>query len=223
MLYKFLRSKKGFTLVELTVVATILGILTAVSVPLFGSILKKQRLNDCKNQSTVIAAAVQQAMYGMMDSGKRQEKIIFPTGCDVVDGKNCFILTQDATCFTLGDLRGGYRDRISNISDFDKNNTITEYSYNDGCAYVPGYETEYPDRKDWPENNPQATCFLKKKHLENTAFYTFLENSEYEPGQKIPVCPLADFEDADENNDYFYYILEDGSVHCSNPECREAE
>ncbi len=223
MLYKFLRSKKGFTLVELTVVATILGILTAVSIPLFGSILKKQRLNDCKNQSTVISAAVQQAMYGMMDSGKRQEKIIFPVGCDVVEGKNCFILTQDDTCFTLGDLRGGYRDRINNLSDYPNSGKIA-YSYNDGCAYDADYANKDVNKEEKsPKTNPQATCFLKKKHLENTAFYTFLENSEYEPGQKIPVCPFADFEDDDEFNDYFYYILEDGSVHCSNPECREAE
>ena len=133
MLYKFFLSKKGFTLVELLVVVTILGVITAIAVPVFSAGLKKQRQDDCRNQRLVIQSTIQQAMYGMIDNGRRQEKIYFEdlqtdhycqypgdgvvgNGDDAFVGQNCFVIwynkidTTNQLVFTLGDLRNGYRD-----------------------------------------------------------------------------------------------------------------
>ncbi len=208
MLYSFFLSKRGYTFVEVLIVVTVLGILVAVGVPIFTTGAKAEKIRDCNNQRTVIQGTVQEAMTGMMDNGKSQDKIRFDRIQDDHEGTlpaslqaiannkktagdisctNCLVLIEDQQiagkiAFTLGDLRGGYRDV----------NTYPEYR--DGCDW--GY-------------------FLKKKILAGNKFYLYLANEE------IPVCPFADFTDNKENNDYYYYIFEDGSVYCSCPECNK--
>lgn len=190
MLYKYLNSKKGFTLVEIMAVVVILSVLLAIAIPIFDTSLKRQREEDCRNQCLVIETTVKQAMYGMVDNGKKQTmrigdkdvlRINFSMPATAafkktVEGHDAFILTDDDTCFTLAALRGGYRP-----------DTIEDYK--DGC---------------------DAGYWLKKKALADVKFYTYLDN------QEVPVCPFAD---DDNSQGYYYYVLEDGSVHCSCPEC----
>ncbi len=228
---KFLCSRKGFTLTEILAVVLILGILTGVAVPIFASSLKKQRQDDCRNQRLVIEAAVKQAMYGMIDNGKRQPIIDFNklqndhyciykkdlidgNADDAYNGKKCFVLWYDkfnssvemhtATKasnqqpMTLEDLRGGYRP-VS--EDDDKVNGL---DYDEGCAQ--GYYLKKKKYKAHDENG---------EWIPATKFYVFLDNAE------IPVCPFAN-EDYKKNNtapEYMYFIFEDGTVLCSNPEC----
>ena len=47
-MYKFLKSKKGFTLVELLVVVSILGILIAVAVPIYNAVTSQGRVKICR-------------------------------------------------------------------------------------------------------------------------------------------------------------------------------
>lgn len=217
-MFRFLLSKKGFTLVELLTVVIIMSILVAVSIPIMSNIVKKKRQEDCRNQRIVIETAVKQAMNGMFDNGKKQDVITFTSSTieispnyeadgryevdadtsykgdeHPIDGETpCFILTQDANCFTLAELRGGYRPITS--QEYKTSTSLDDYK--EGCE--DGY-------------------YLKKikYQVEATPFYKFLNNEE------VPVCPFQ--EDNDSDKPYVYYILSDGSVHCSCPECNEAE
>ena len=189
---------------EILIVVIILGILTAFAVPVFSASMKKQRQNECANQRTVISTAVKQVMSGMVDNGKKQDVISFKTtdvkkedtnnpdkvttyteitDCSVSDpsvtSQKHFKLTDDETCFTIGDIRGGYRH-----SD--------NYDYDEGC---------------------DQGHYLKKLALADDEFYKYLQNGD------MPVCPFDD----EDNPQYFYYVLADGSVLCSCPECNEAD
>ena len=193
MLYKYFNNKKGFSMVEILIVVIVMSILLAVAVPIFDTGLRKQKEDDCRNQCLVIETAVKQAMFGMIDNGKKQTMKVngkdelridfskpaadgFKTTFTDKDGAdhNAFKLTGDANCFTLGALRGGYRD----ISVYPE--------YKEGCD--------------------KSGCFLKKQALANIEFYKYLDN------QEVPVCPFAD---DDNSQGYYYYVLEDGSVHCT--------
>lgn len=193
-MFKFFLSKKGFTLTEILVCVVMLTILVAVGVPIFASNNKKIKRNDCANQRQTISTAVQEAMMGMMDSGKKQPVINFDLADsshvstysandvagdadDAYAGKKCFILKEGDDCFTLGDVRGGYR------------NTSINPEYRDGIINEGKY--------------------LKKQRLANALFYVYLGNAE------VPVCPFAE----DDNTEYHYYIFEDGTVLCDCPEC----
>ncbi len=200
MLYRYLSSKKGFTLIEMLVAVVILSILVSVAVPIFDASLKAQKRNDCRNQKLVIETAVKQAMYGMIDNGRRQEKIDIALWADggefykkmynpndsslklnVSAEYNYKYFTKLDDKLTLGKIRGGYRD-------------INQYpDYKDGC---------------------DKGFYLKKQKLENVEFYKYLDN------QEIPVCPFAD----DTNSQgYYYCIFYDGTVCCTCPECNKAD
>ncbi len=202
---RFLRDKKGFSLVELMTVVVVMSILVAVAIPTYQGISKSRRLDDCTMNRTMISSVVQEGMNGMFDSGKKQPKILMKRVPDTKKitipadderfpaeyrGRECFVLINKAGTipvgtgskevypFTLGDLRGGYRG------------TITD-KYDVGC---------------------ELGFYLKKKSLEDSNFYQYMANAE------IPQCA---FEEANDQ-EYYYYIFDDATVLCSCPECLEA-
>ncbi len=204
-MYRFLRSKKGFTIMELFTCIIVLGILTAVAVPIFSISVKNNKINDCRNQAQMVQTTIQEGMYGMLDNGKKQPSIPLGDGkktlttwstnktSDMVDLKiNAADPYADKDCvpfnliYTLGELRGGYRSG-GNTSD-----------YNDGCD--EGY-------------------YLKKENMASRKMFTFLAN------QEMPVCPFVSENSysgtgAGMTGKYVsYFVFEDGTVVCGCEEC----
>ncbi len=213
MYFNILKSKKGFTLFELVIVATILGILTAVSVPMFINAFDAQARKDCKTQCTVIKAQVKEAMTGMMDNGAAQykeekvgEKVVKNLRIDFskVQGDHKTTYTDDGIAGNADDDYSG-KECFVLIEDQDIPGKIAFTLGDLRGGYRPQNLNEYKEGCD-------QGYFLKKKKLENVKFYTYLANAE------IPLCP---FSDPDKKEFYYYYVFEDGSVICSCPECHE--
>lgn len=56
-MFKFMKSKKGFTLVELMIVVVIMAILVAVAVPIFSAVTKNAKKKTCiGNQRQIISS-----------------------------------------------------------------------------------------------------------------------------------------------------------------------
>lgn len=155
---RFLNTKKGFTLTELLIVVTIMGILVAVAVPVYNYSTENQKKNDCLMNREVIETVVEEVMTGMIDNGKKQTTINMSLAnpLRVVDSPanfpepynsvKCFKLTFDENAFTLGDIRGGYR---------------VSGDYDGGC---------------------EAGYFLKRADLAEVKFYKYLASGE------LPYC-----------------------------------
>ena len=71
MLKAFMKSKKGFTLVELMVVVVIIGILTAIAIPVYNSVTVKAEKNACEANLRTINGM--KAQWQMMDEDERPE------------------------------------------------------------------------------------------------------------------------------------------------------
>ncbi len=195
---KSIKNKTGFTLVEIFICVTVLGILTAVAVPIFTVSLKKRKQEDCNNQKQMISTTVKEAMAGMMDSGKAQEEIIINEthvknsiidGSYIqlgklvakVDAQGKTVKVVEGAC-TIADIRGRYRLKSDGTECSEGLGAAVKPTYDDGCA--EGY-------------------YLKKFSLQETQrpIYYYFSNQEF------PVCPC--------NEKAIYLIDKNGNCYCS--------
>lgn len=226
-MFKSLFSKKGYTFMELMTVVVVLGILVVLAVPLFSNLAKKKKIEDCNNQKTLIATAVEQAMYGMFDNGKRQKTVkdadenIVRYALDLtrVDIKHKVVYVDDGVIGNGDDAYKGreafvLEDEVANNHDILGKEPFTLGDIRGG--YRPG-----GPNSDYSEGC-QEGYYLKKDALNKVPFYKFLANEE------IPVCPFSNFRDEDKSNNYYYYIFWNEAeskvdVVCSCPECNEVD
>lgn len=198
------RDKRGITFVEIMTVVIVLGILTAVAVPVFSANISRQRAQDCVRLRIMIATTVQQCMAGMIDNGKKQDSISFDTSAanyelsvTVTDASGATLGTISEPSYrldelTVGQVRNGYRtkkDGTTATAALDLN----EKSYDQGCA---------------------EGTYLKKFSMLNTPLLAFFAN------QEMPLCP---FDEANADNaaygTHHFYVTADGRVFCDNPDC----
>lgn len=124
MLKKLRKNKKGFTLAELLIVVAIIGVLVAISIPIFTSQLQKARLaTNQANARAAYAAATTQYLLEYSDTTPA-DSVSF-TYKDS-DGTGAFDTTAKSTGLT--------GSTTTNISTWDKDTTINGTKLGDKTA-----------------------------------------------------------------------------------------
>ncbi len=187
---KSVNNNKGFSLTEIMIVVTIMGILVAVAVPVYLFSAKKHKENDCKMQRTMITTTVESAMLGQFDDGNVQDFI--PTLATVSTGYHYKVRFNDA-----GEM----------ISQKEEKHTDTN---RDGICEVCGFKTEYQhvdkinNKKKVAE--PDGKCDLcgkvvKYKYNPNDHVTSLnVKVNENQAGKVLDIILYGEYEDIEEQS-----------------------
>jgi prepilin-type N-terminal cleavage/methylation domain-containing protein len=85
-MFKFLKSKKGFTLVELMIVVVIMAILVAVAVPIYSAVTKNARIKTCRANQREIQSQLNSAIMSDLITVSTSTKATLKTNAGDTDG-----------------------------------------------------------------------------------------------------------------------------------------
>ena len=108
-MFKFMKSKKGFTLVELMIVVVIMAILVAVAVPIFSAVTKNARIKTCAANRREIVSQLNGWAMGQVDGKTHTYKdataLEFKIWTDKSGNGQVTVLTED-TFIPLSTFQG---------------------------------------------------------------------------------------------------------------------
>ena len=98
-MFKFMKSKKGFTLVELMIVVVIMAILVAVAVPIFSAVTKNARIKTCEANRREIVSQLNNYAMGSVDGEQHTHTgaavtIAIPNSGEPTNNATSFISTD---------------------------------------------------------------------------------------------------------------------------------
>ena len=86
-MFKFMKSKKGFTLVELMIVVVIMAILVAVAVPIYSAVTANAKKKTCIGNQREIVASVGNAVMLSGQAITEEKTIIIKTNATADNGE----------------------------------------------------------------------------------------------------------------------------------------
>jgi type IV pilus assembly protein PilA len=101
-LFKFLKTKKGFSLVELMIVVVIMAILVAVAVPIFNSVTGSAREKTCIDNQRQAMGSIDNLLAGYNVTGISGQKAVITFG---YNGDDTPEILEDET-YTVESLVG---------------------------------------------------------------------------------------------------------------------
>lgn len=115
LIKKVRENKKGFTLAELLVVVAIVGILVAISIPVFTAQLSKARkATNQANMRAAKAAAVAQYMTDEMEKNDTAE-VMYDYDLATGTVKSITSTTEGVTAKVIGDEDGNVQYKVINV------------------------------------------------------------------------------------------------------------
>jgi type IV pilus assembly protein PilA len=156
---KMLKSKKGFSLIELLIVVAILAILAAVSINLFGGVLTKQKSKTDKGAASYLQTAIQTYIAETDDSDL---SLCGVSSTDTADAKFTKVVTFLAGKQNItpdnGDPQGEYGPYL--------NSKDLKLSQQDYVFYV-----------EVDEDNQTVTAVVEKENDSSTGMHNVADDS----------------------------------------------
>ena len=109
-MFKFLKSKKGFTLVELMIVVVIMAILVAVAVPIFSAVTKNARIKTCAANRREIISQVNGLLMGNVDGAQHTSAGGFTITSDGKTGTLAMNAQQGDVAYNEANIKGLFQE-----------------------------------------------------------------------------------------------------------------